>query len=100
MIEIGTAEPFELQEGRLLITYDPAIASELPVVIADPRHGDVSLTVTYPAAGGVQIDFTSALEDFNRVPGDLLVMHFGTPPSVPLGTLSPLAILTGLNRAP
>lgn len=99
VIEIGTAEPFDLQGGRLLITYDPAVASELPVVIADPRHGDVSLSVTYPQAGRVQIDFTSTLETFNRVPGDLLVMHFGTPPTVPLGTVSPLAILTGPNQS-
>ncbi len=79
VIEIGTAEPFELQEGRLVITYDPAIATGLPEVIADPRHGDVSLVVTHPAPGKIQIDFNSALENFNAVPGDLLVMHFGTP---------------------
>ena len=99
VIEIGTAEPYELQEGRLLISYDPAVAAELPQVITDPRHGDVSVTVTYPQAGRVQIDFHSALETFNRVPGDLLVMHFGTPPTVPVGTLSPLTILTGANQS-
>lgn len=48
VVEIGTAEPYELQDGRLLLTYDPAVASELPVVVTDPRHGDVSVTVTYP----------------------------------------------------
>ena len=95
VIEIGTAEPFDLQEGRLVITYDPAIATELPEVTADPRHGDVSLVVSHPVAGKIQIDFDSALENFNSVPGDLLVMHFGTPPETPLNTLSPLAILTG-----
>lgn len=99
VIEIGTEEPFDLQEGRLLISYDPAIAWELPTVDTDPRHGDVSITVTYPQSGQVQIDFDSALETFNRVPGDLLVMHFGTWPSVPLGTLSPLAILTGPGQS-
>ncbi len=99
VIELGTAEPFDLQEGRLVITYDPAIATGLPEVIADPRHGDVSLVVTHPSPGEIQIDFTSALEDFNSVPGDLLVMHFGTPPGVPIGTLSPLAILTGLGES-
>lgn len=99
VIEIGTAEPFDLKQGRLLITYDPAVASELPAVITDPRHGDVSVTVTYPQPGRVQIDFTSALETFNRVPGDLLIMHFGTPPSVPLGTVSPLVFLTGPNQS-
>ena len=99
VIELGTAEPFELQEGRLVITFDPAIATGLPEVIADPRHGDVSLVVTHPSPGEIQIDFTSALEDFNSVPGDLLVMHFGTPPGVPIGTLSPLAILTGLGES-
>ncbi|MDQ1348545.1 MAG: hypothetical protein QG573_1920 [Acidobacteriota bacterium] len=95
VIEIGTAEPFELQEGRLVITYDPAIATGLPEVIADPRHGDVMLTVSHPEPGKLQIDFDSPLEDFNAVPGDLLVAHFGTPPGVPIPTLSPLAILTG-----
>ena len=95
VIEIGTAEPFDLQEGRLVITYDPAIATELPEVTADPRHGDVSLTVTHLPPGKIQIDFDSPLENFNSVPGDLLVMHFGTPPDVPIATISPLAILTG-----
>lgn len=95
VIEIGTAEPFDLQEGRLVITYDPAIATELPEVIADPRHGDVTLLVSHPAPGKVQIDLESALENFNSVPGDLLVMHFGTPPDVPISTISPLVILTG-----
>ncbi|MEO7793589.1 MAG: hypothetical protein ABIV06_02360, partial [Thermoanaerobaculia bacterium] len=99
VIEIGTVEPFDLQEGRLVLTYDPAIASELPEVVADPRHGDVSLTVTYPQAGKVQIDFDSALETFNRVPGDLLTMHFGTRPTVALGTISPITILTGPNES-
>ncbi len=99
VVEIGTAEPFDLQDGRLLISYDPAVASELPVVLTDPRHGDVSVTVTYPQAGRVQIDFHSALETFNRVPGDLLVMHFGTPASVPLGTVSPLGLLTGPGQS-
>lgn len=99
VIEIGTSEPFDLKQGRLLITYDPAIASELPEVSADPRHGDVSLTVSYPQAGRVQIDFSSALENWNRVPGDLLIMHFGTPSSVPLNTVSPLAFLTGFNQS-
>ena len=55
--------------------------------------------MTYPEAGKIQIDFTSALEDFNGVPGDLMVMQFGTPPDVPIDTLSPLAILTGLNES-
>ena len=95
VIEIGTEEPFDLQEGSLVITYDPAIATGLPEVVADPRHGDVSLTVTHLPPGKIQIDFTSALENFNGVPGDLMVMHFGTPPGTPLNTLSPLAILTG-----
>ncbi|MEO8196677.1 MAG: hypothetical protein ABI689_08140 [Thermoanaerobaculia bacterium] len=99
VVEIGTAEPFELQEGRLVITYDPAMATGLPEVTADPRHGDVSLVVSHPEAGKIQIDFTSALEDFNAVPGDLLVMHFGTPPGVPIGTLSPLAILHLANES-
>ena len=96
VIEIGTVEPFDLQGGRLVITYDSAIATGLPEVIADPRHGDLSLlAVTYPDPGTVQIDFQSALENFNGVPGDLLVMHFGTLPGIPIGTFSPLAILTG-----
>lgn len=99
VIEVGTAEPFDLKQGRLLISYDPAIASDLPEVDADPRHGDVSLSVSYPQAGRVQIDFNSALEDWNRVPGDLLILHFGTPASVPVGTLSPLAFLTGPNQS-
>ena len=29
------------------------------------------------------------------MPGDLLVMHFGTPSDVPILTISPLAILSG-----
>lgn len=95
VIEIGTAEPFELQEGRLVITYDPAIATGLPEVTADPRHGDVALDVTHFPPGKIQIDFNSPLENFNGVPGDLMVMHFGTPPEVPIGTFSPIAILTG-----
>ncbi len=99
VIEIGTAEPFELQEGRLVITYDPAIATSLPQVVADLRHGDVSLAVTHPSPGKVQIDFTSTLENFNGVPGDLMVMSFGTPPSVVLPPPSPLAILTGLDES-
>ena len=99
VIEVGTAEPFDLKQGRLLISYDPAIATELPAVSADPRHGDVALTVSYPQAGRVQIDFASALEDWNRVPGDLLILHFGTPASVPVGTVSPLAFLTGPNES-
>lgn len=99
VVEIGTAEPFELQAGRLVITYDPAIATGLPEVTADPRHGSVSLAVSYPAAGEIQIDFTSAVEDFNGVPGDLLLMRFGTPPNVPIGTVSPLTILTGFDES-
>lgn len=96
VIEIGTEEPYKLQEGRLVITYDPAIARTLPEVTADPRHGDLSLLeVTYPQPGTVQIDFHSALENFNEVPGDLLVMHFATVSTVPIGTLSPLGILVG-----
>jgi hypothetical protein len=95
VIEIGTEEPFDLQEGSLVITYDPAIATGPPEVVADPRHGDVSLTVTHLPPGKIRIDFTSAVENFNGVPGDLMVMHFGTPPGTPLHTESPLAILTG-----
>lgn len=96
VIELGTEEPFEIQEGRLLITYDPAIARTLPELIADPRHGDLSLLeVTYPQPGQVQIDFQSALENWNSVPGDLLVLHFGTVPTIPIGTISPLGILVG-----
>ena len=95
VIEIGTQEPFNLQEGTIVITYDPAIATELPVVTADPRHGQVNLVVTYPQAGKVRIDFVSPLENFNGVPGNLLMMHFGTSPEVPLGTLSPITIVNG-----
>ncbi len=86
-IEIGTEEPFALQEGRIVITYDPAITNDLPAVTANPHHGSLtSLDVTYPQAGKVQIDFTSfTLEDFNSLPGDLLAVRFGTLPGVPLG---------------
>ena len=90
MIEIGTEEPFELQGGRLVITYDPAIASGLPEVTptratATPcrafirrRAGSGSTSPPpwrlQPRAGGPDGDAAR------------------TPPGVPLGTTSPLAI--------
>ncbi len=90
-IEIGTSEPFALEQGRVVMTYDPAIAAGLPTVTSDPRHGVANLTVTYPAANKLQIDFVSPDDSFNVVPGDLLVVHLPIRPDAPLGGSSPLA---------
>jgi len=90
-IEIGTSEPFALEQGRLVVTYDPAIAAALPTVTSDPRHGAANLTVTYPAANKVQIDFVSPDDSFNVVPGDLMLVHLPIRPDAPLGGSSPLA---------
>ncbi len=94
LIEIGTTEPYRLQAGRIVVTYDPLIATGLPVVTADPRHGAVDLTVTHLEPGKVQIDFDSPPGNFNTVPGDLLLMRFSTPPDpLLLGTFSPITIV-------
>jgi len=96
LIEIGTEMPFLLQAGRIVVTYDPLIATGLPVVTADPRHGAVDLAVTHLEPGKVQIDFDSPPGSFNSVPGDLLLMRFGTlPDPLLLGTFSPITIVAG-----
>ncbi|MEZ5313734.1 MAG: hypothetical protein R2862_08845 [Thermoanaerobaculia bacterium] len=92
LVEIGTAEPFDIQSGRIVLQYDPAIAWGLPAVTTDARHGIADLTVTYPASGRVQIDFVSPASDFNSVPGSLLVVQIPTLPGVPLGTMSPVSV--------
>ncbi|MEO8274949.1 MAG: hypothetical protein ABI639_01945 [Thermoanaerobaculia bacterium] len=92
-IEVGTQEPFDVATGRIVFTYDPAVATGLPSVIAHPRHGSIALTVSYPQTGKVQIDLASAAEDWNSVPGDLLEVQLATRPDVPLGTFSPLQIV-------
>jgi hypothetical protein len=59
-LELETAEPFAIASGHLELFYDPAIADGTPTVRTDPRHGPVTPTVSFPAAGQVVIDFTSA----------------------------------------
>lgn len=90
IIEVGTSEPFALEQGRLVVTYDPAIAVGPPMVTHDPRHGQATLNVTYPAANKVQIDFVSPDDSLNVVPGDIFQIHLQVRTDAPLGGTSPL----------
>lgn len=92
-VEIATAEPFDIQSGRIVVNYDPAISGGVPVVTTDARHGTADLTVTYPESGKVQIDFVSPASDLNSVPGTLFLVHIPTLPTVPLGTMSPVSVV-------
>lgn len=92
-VEVGTAEPFAIEAGELVIEYQPAHFFGPPTVVSDDRHGTANLVVTYPAANRVKIALTSPADDFNRVPGDLLRIRFQTRPTVPLGTISPLDLI-------
>jgi hypothetical protein len=99
VVEIGTKEPRDLASGRIVVAYDPAIALGLPVVTTDPRYGEALLTVTHPESGRVQIDFTAPAQDFNRVPGSILVLTLPTVPGIPNGTDSPISVLTGPGQS-
>lgn len=99
VIEIGTVEPRDLESGRILIGYDPAIAAGLPVVATDPRFGEADLTVTFPVLGRVQVDFVAPSGDFNRVPGGILTVTLPTKAGIPIGTISPLSIFTGIGES-
>lgn len=92
--ELGTAEPFAIASGRIVVEYVPAHFDGPPTATADARHGSANLTVSYPAANRVQIDIESPGEDFNRVPGDLILLHFATRGTVPMGTISTLDVIT------
>lgn len=92
-VEIQTLEPLALASGVVELIY-PDDVLDLPVEVrVDPRHGGVTLDqVTLPAPGRLRIEFTSATEDFNSVPGALFVAHFRTSTDVPLGTTRPLSL--------
>lgn len=102
ILELGTAEPYAIESGRIVLDYDPAIlrAGSLPTVETDPRHGNVDVTVSHPQAGRLQIDLVSNDDSFNAsVPGDILRVVFPTKPSVAIGTLSNLTFQTGAGQS-
>ena len=85
-------EPFAIGSGTLRLTYDPTLLApgELPRAIADPRHGQVDVTVSHPSPGVVEIDLASDGTLNAEVPGDLLRMIVPIDPDAPLDTDSPL----------
>ena len=91
-IELGTGEPFGLRSGHLVVQYEAAIASGLPTVTTDARHGVANLSIFHPAPGILVVDFTSPADDFNTVPGDLIRVQLPTIPGAPLGSTSPLTL--------
>ena len=103
LIELGTAEPYAIESGRIVLDYDETLLREgsLPWVETDPRHGNVQLTVSHPQAGRLQIDLVSADDSFNSsVPGDILRIHFPTVrDETLLGTSSPLVFVTGAGQS-
>lgn len=97
-IEISTGERFAIGSGTLVLDYDPALLLDghLPTARADLRHGAVSLAVSHPAPGRVEIGIDSTDGSFNsEVPGDLIVVDLPTRPDVPLGTNSNLTFAAG-----
>jgi hypothetical protein len=93
MIELGTAEPFSISSGRVVIDYDPSLFTAPLEVQTDARHGASSVTTSFPQLGRIQIDFSSVDESLNGVPGDLLRIHGPTDPDVAIPTISPLTIV-------
>jgi hypothetical protein len=91
--ELGTAEPFAIASGRIVLDYDPTKFAGLPTVSTDPRHGAVSVTISHPQSGRVQLDFTSAGGTLNTVPGDLFRLDIRTPSTIPVGTVTPLTLV-------
>ena len=93
IVEFSTAEPFAIGSGTLRLGYDPSLLEpgELPRAIADPRHGQVDLTVTHPSPGVVEIDLASDGTLNAQVPGDLLRLIVPIDRDAPLNTSSPLA---------
>ena len=77
---------------------DPALllGGHVPTASADPRHGEVILTLDHPFPGRLVIGIDSGDGSFNsEVPGDLIVVHLPTDPGVPLGTNSNLTFAAG-----
>jgi hypothetical protein len=99
ILELGTAEPYALESGRIVLDYDETLFSGLPTVSTDPRHGQVDVVVSHPQAGRLQIDFTSDDASFNTVPGDIVRVHLPTRPDVAVGTISPLTFQTGPGQS-
>jgi hypothetical protein len=104
LLSIQTHELKMLASGTLALRYDPTIASGLPTIRVDPRHG----TVTYdtdgssPETGLIVMHFQSPTRDFNRVPGDVLEVMVPTRADIPPGTTSivrPVASLTTVADA-
>lgn len=107
-IEIGTGERFAIGSGTLVLEYDPAILlpGAVPTVWADSRHGLANLTLDTSIPGRIEIGIDSPDGSLNaQVPGDLVVVHLPTDPSIPLGTDSPVSFGAGTelfdpNQAP
>ena len=103
VIELGTAEPYAIESGRIVLDYDETLLREgwLPYVETDSRHGNVNVTVSHPQPGRIQIDLVSPDDSFNgSVPGDILRILFPTVRDLSLiGTSSALVFQTGAGQS-
>ena len=61
--------------GYLEFSYPVSIAAGLPSVTVDPRYGNASLIVLHPSPGVVAIDFQSADQSLNYLPGEILQIN-------------------------
>jgi hypothetical protein len=90
LLTLQTKQLEMLSSGTLALRYDPRIAAAAPTIRVDPRHGKVTYDTdgTSPEDGLIVIHFTSARNNFNRVPGDLLEVSVPTRAGIAPGTQS------------
>jgi len=87
-VALETIESIPLSRGRVILAYDPEIATGLPSVRIDNRIGEADFTVNHPAPGRTVVRFESESRNLNRLPGSIIEFAIPTRADVPLGTKS------------
>jgi len=94
-LSFQTFEPINVGLGQVGLVYDPLVASDVPAVEMDPRHGQSTFSVSYPQPGLVLVQFKSPDKSLNQVPGDLVGFRLPISSSVPPDTESPISLDPG-----
>ncbi len=90
-LSIATERVLPWISGFVEFAYPASIANALPTVQVDPRYGNASLVVLYPSSGVVSIDFQSADQSLNTLPGEVIQILLPIRTDAPTGTY-PLSI--------
>jgi len=87
-VALETTESVPLSHGRVILAFDPDIATGPPSVRIDNRIGQADFTVDHPEPGRAVVRFESVNRNLNRLPGNIIEFAIPTRADVPLGTKS------------